>query len=215
MKAFFIILVLIGLGYTGWVYYDREQLRNTISPQMVETSGPSLAQPTDIPAPAGLNPDAAAAPEPYTTVDNVHVALAYTGMVGTKPFVGTVAVQSALVAGATGAIVGTVTADMTTLVSDNTALTALLQSDKGFDVKKYPRATFTITSFTPSARVSETFDVIGTLSVHGLQKTVSATATYGKLLHQYNLSVAFDPKTVNKTITNAGIITLALTIPLK
>lgn len=65
--------------------------------------------------------------------------------------------------------------DMSTVFTDTEKLTGHLKSEDFFDVAKFPKATFTSTSITPSSDGTST--VTGELTMHGVTKQISFPAT--------------------------------------
>ena len=61
--------------------------------------------------------------------------------------------------------------DLNSVETDTEKLTAHLKTADFFDVAKYPKATFTATSLVPAA--GNTFQLHGTLDLHGVQKAVT------------------------------------------
>lgn len=67
------------------------------------------------------------------------------------------------------------TADASSIFTDNETRDGHLQSADFFDVAKYPSVTFKSTSF-KKTKVANTYTVTGNLTMHGVTKTVTLTA---------------------------------------
>jgi polyisoprenoid-binding protein YceI len=216
MKAILTILILGVLGYVGWTFYSNSQYVSTPAVP-VETAGPALTPPTSATDAAPLAPTEAKA----VSIDNSRVTVTLVGSMSGQSFSGSVGtIQSSLVLTSTQNIAGTLIADMTTLTTDNPVLTALARSEKGFDVKKYPTATFTITQDLTNSTCEGTTvkciapNLYGTLVVRGISKPINFPLI--KSLGSYQATLTIDPKSIpNASALSMSGITFTLTIPLK
>jgi polyisoprenoid-binding protein YceI len=102
--------------------------------------------------------------------------------------------------------------DTDSLTSDNPMLTNHLKSPDFFDVKKFPKATFTSTAIKAEAKDGNTHVITGALTLHGTTKpitfpakvavsgdalTIDSTFTFDRTEH----GITYAPDKVDKTVT--------------
>lgn len=71
---------------------------------------------------------------------------------------------------------GRIEIDANSIWSDNDRLTGHLKSPDFFDVEKFPKSTFAITSIKKS-EAADTYEVTGNLDLHGVTKSIAFPAT--------------------------------------
>lgn len=78
--------------------------------------------------------------------------------------------------------VASVTVEIATdsLHSDNAKLTTHLKAPDFFDVKTYPKASFTSTKIAPSQKSGSTHEITGDLTLHGVKKSVTVPVKVSK-----------------------------------
>jgi polyisoprenoid-binding protein YceI len=102
--------------------------------------------------------------------------------------------------------------DTDSLYSDTPKLTNHLKQADFFDVKKYPKASFTSTSIQPSQAEGATHKITGDLTLHGTTKPLTFSAKVTQTDAEWGLDstftfdrteygIAFDPARVDKIVT--------------
>ena len=113
------------------------------------------------------------------TVDPAHSKLGFTIVhMGVSDVEGSFKISSAVITAASDDFSGasvTLTADAATLNTDNDARDKHVKSDAFLDVVKYPTITFKSTSFKKAS--ATTYTIVGDLTLHGVTKPVTLTAT--------------------------------------
>jgi polyisoprenoid-binding protein YceI len=215
MKTFFILIIIVVVGYFGW--------------QKIQTQ-PDPATPAATVTEETPTIDDGATPTPTTTVssagkqvDNSKVTIGFTGFGPGKKHVGSFAVvNSSLALNAQGAISGKIVANVNSLSTDTAKVTEHLKTDDFFDTAKYPTATFVVTkdntmadlSVCGPADICEAAFLSGNFTIHGVTKAVSFPVT--RSADQLAATFTLDLKEfgIDQTFANETV-ELRVTVPIK
>lgn len=195
MKTIIILIVLVVGGYFAWTKIQTKP--DASVPQAVVTD--ESTNTNEVSAPAGK----------VRPVDNEGVLVTFKGFGPGKVHNGSFGkVTSDLMLVETGGMKGTVTVDVASLTTDTEAVTKHLKTADFFDTAKYPTAKFVIATLKDGT-------ASGSMTVHGVTKTVSFPVTYSDTDMTYkatfNLNMkefGIDQKFANETIELSVVVPL-------
>ncbi len=203
MKATIIVLVVLVLGIVGWkaietkpdasvpqAVVDNNVADTTAGTNTAETAG--TVQKTEAPA--------------EKTVDNANVKVTFKGFGPGKVHNGSFGKVTSDLAFKEANLMGTVVVDVASLSTDGDKLAAHLNSADFFDTKKFPTATFKITSWKDG-------NVNGAMTVHGVTKNISFpvkiltsspeqyTANFTLNMKEFGIDQKFANETIELNVT--------------
>lgn len=193
MKTFFILIIIVVLGYFGWQAIQTQPDATVPQATVGDTTTDTL---TDTAA----NPAAGGTQEQTVVVANDLVTISFKGFGPGKEHTGSFGKVTSTLSYKDGAFSGTSTIDMKSLSTDTEAVTKHLNTKDFFDTAKYPTATFTPTKWDMTNAAQGKFVMTGDLTLHGIKKAISFPVTYTEVVPAANVRMAYT-KSYNSTFT--------------
>jgi len=198
MKAFFIIVLILGIGYFGWNALQTAPDEST--PQAMISD--NTTQTPEIETIEGQTQEAA------SFFDNQNIAISYTGFGPGKEHKGTIAVQAAdLTRDAEGKVTGSVSVDMNSITADVPAVATHLKTKDFFNAPVFPIATLSVAS------VSDT-TLTGTLTLKGVTKAISFPITKTETSYNAEFRVNMKDFGIVQKFANEEFV-VRVSVPLK
>jgi polyisoprenoid-binding protein YceI len=198
MKVFFIIVLILGIGYFGWNALQTAPDEST--PQAMISD--NTTQTPEIETIEGQTQEAA------SFFDNQNIAISYTGFGPGKEHKGTIAVQAAdLTRDAEGKVTGSVSVDMNSITADVPAVATHLKTKDFFNAPVFPIATLSVAS------VSDT-TLTGTLTLKGVTKAISFPITKTETSYNAEFRVNMKDFGIVQKFANEEFV-VRVSVPLK
>lgn len=208
MKTTIVVLVVLVLGVVGWKAIqtkpDASVPQAVVNNNIADTTVGTTTENTI--TPVNTTPSTSAT----KTVDNANVKVTFKGFGPGKVHEGSFGKLTSELAFTEGNLAGMITVDVGSLTTDSEKLITHLNSADFFDTKKFPTATFKITSW-------KNGNVTGAMTVHGVTKNISFPV---KILEsypeQYVATFTLNMKEfgINQKFANE-MIELNVTVPVK
>jgi polyisoprenoid-binding protein YceI len=198
MKVFFIIVLILGIGYFGWNALQTAP-DESIPQAMISDN---TTQTPDIETIEGQTQEAA------SFFDNQNIAISYTGFGPGKEHKGTIAVQAAdITRDAEGKVTGSVSVDMNSITADVPAVATHLKTKDFFNAPVFPIATLSVAS------VSDT-TLTGTLTLKGVTKAISFPITKTETSYNAEFRVNMKDFGIVQKFANEEFV-VRVSVPLK